>query len=51
VVTIKYLAKFQSPTAVSWPKIIHPERISKWICNLWLYTIIPTIKSIYQIKV
>jgi hypothetical protein len=25
VVTTKYLAKFQSPTAVSWPKIIQPE--------------------------
>jgi hypothetical protein len=24
-VTTKYLAKFQSPMAVSWPKIIHPE--------------------------
>jgi hypothetical protein len=26
--TTKYLAKFQSPMAVSWPKIIQPERIS-----------------------
>ena len=53
VVTTKYLAKFQSPTAVtvSWPKIIQPERISKWICNLWLYTLIPKIKSISQIIV
>jgi len=25
VVTTKYLAKFQSPTAVSWPKIIQSE--------------------------
>jgi len=25
VVTTKYLAKFQSSTAVSWPKIIQPE--------------------------
>jgi hypothetical protein len=25
VVTTIYLAKFQSPTAVSWPKIIQPE--------------------------
>jgi hypothetical protein len=31
--TTKYLAKFQSPTAVSWPKIIQSERISKLICN------------------
>jgi hypothetical protein len=36
VVTTKYLAKFQSPTAVSWPKIIHPECISKLICKLLL---------------
>jgi len=48
-VTTKYLAKFQSPTAVSWPKIIQPEQISKLICNLWLYTLIPKIKSIPQI--
>jgi hypothetical protein len=34
----KYLAKFQSPTSVSWPKIIQPECISKLICNLGLYT-------------
>ena len=38
VITTKYLAKFQSPMAVSWPKIIQPEWISKLICNLWLYT-------------
>jgi hypothetical protein len=25
IVTTKYLAKFQSSTAVSWPKIIQPE--------------------------
>jgi hypothetical protein len=49
VVTTKYLAKFQSPTAVSWPKIIQPERISNLICNLRLYTHIPKIKSISQI--
>jgi hypothetical protein len=41
VVTTKYLTKFQSPTAVSWPKIIQPEWISKLIYNLWLYTLIP----------
>jgi hypothetical protein len=34
VATTKYLAKFQSQTAVNWPKIIHPERFSKLICNL-----------------
>jgi len=44
--TTKYVAQFQSPTAVSWPKIIQPERISKLICNYWLYTCIPKIKSI-----
>jgi hypothetical protein len=38
VVTTKYLAKFQSQMAVSWPKIIQLEWISKLICNLWLYT-------------
>jgi hypothetical protein len=42
---------FKSPTAVSWPKIIQPEEISKMICNLWLYTLIPKIKSISQINV
>jgi hypothetical protein len=40
VVTTKYLAKFQSPLVVSWPKIIQPEWISKGVCNLWLYTFI-----------
>ena len=40
--TTKYLAKFQSSTAVSWPKSIQPE----WISKLWLYTLIPKIKSI-----
>jgi len=44
--TTKYLAKFQSPKAVSWPKIIQPEWISKSICNLWLYTLIRKMKSI-----
>jgi len=48
VVTTKYMVKFQSPTTVSWPKIIQPERISNLICNLWLYTHIPNIKSISQ---
>ena len=50
-VTTKYLAKFQSPTAVSCPKIIQPEWISNLICNLWFYTLIPKIKSISQIIV
>ena len=49
--TTKYLAKFQSPTAVSWPKIIQPEWISNLICNLGLYTVIPKIKSLSQIIV
>ena len=43
-----YLAKFQSPTAVSWPKIIQLEQTSKLICNSWLYILIPKIKSISQ---
>jgi hypothetical protein len=47
----KYFAKFQSPSAVSWSKIIQLEGISKLICNLWLYTLIPKIKSISQIIV
>jgi len=33
-VTTKYVAKFQSPTTVSWQKIIQPERISNLIYNL-----------------
>jgi hypothetical protein len=51
VVTTKYLAKFQSPTALSWPKIIQLDWISELICNLWLYTLIPKIKPISQIIV
>jgi hypothetical protein len=39
------------PWILSWPKIIQPEWISKLICNLWLYTLIPKIKSISQIIV
>jgi hypothetical protein len=46
VVTTKYLAKFQSPMAVSWPKIFQPERISNLICSSSLYTHIPKFKSI-----
>jgi hypothetical protein len=46
VMTTKYLAKFQSPMAVSWPKIFQPERISNLICSSSLYTHIPKIKSI-----
>jgi len=40
--TTKYMAKFQTPTAASWPKIMQPECISKLICNLWLCTLMPT---------
>jgi hypothetical protein len=47
-VTTKYLAKFQSPRAMTWPKIIGPERNVNLICNLSLYTHIPNIKSISQ---
>ena len=48
VVATKYLVKFQSPTAVRWPKTIQPEWISKLICNLSIYTLKPKIKSISQ---
>ena len=46
VVTTKYLAKFQSPTAVSLQNVIQPDWISKVICNLWLYTLVQKVKSI-----
>jgi hypothetical protein len=48
VVTTKYLAKFQSPKAITRPKIIGPERNVNLICNLSLYTHIPNIESISQ---
>ena len=48
MVTTKYLAKFQSPRAITRPKIIGPERNVNLICNLSLYTHIPNIKSISQ---
>ena len=48
VVTTKYLAKFQSPRAITRPKMIGPERNVNLICNLSLYTHIPNIKSISQ---
>ena len=44
--TTKYLAKFQSPRAITRPNIIGPERNVNLICNLSLYTHIPNIKSI-----
>jgi hypothetical protein len=40
------LAKFQSPRAITRPKIIGPERNINLICNSSLYTHIPNIKSI-----
>jgi hypothetical protein len=43
-VTTKYLAKFQSPRAITRPKIIGPERNVNLICNSSLYTHIPKIK-------
>ena len=46
MVTTKYLAKFQSPRAITLPKIIGPERNVNLICNSSLYTHIPKIKSI-----
>jgi len=45
VVTTKYLAKFQSPTTLSWPKIIGPKRNVNLICNTSLYTHMAKIKS------
>ena len=48
VVTTKYLAKFQSPRAITRPKIIGPEQNVTVICNISLYTHIPNIKSISQ---
>ena len=48
MVTTKYLAKFQSPRAITRPKIIEPEQNVNLICNLSLYTHIPKIKSISQ---
>jgi hypothetical protein len=45
-VTTKYWAKFQSPRAITRPKIIGPERNVNLICNSSLYTHIPNIKSI-----
>jgi len=47
-VTTKYLDKFQSPRAITRPKIIEPERNVNLICNLSLYTHISNIKSISQ---
>jgi hypothetical protein len=45
VVTTKYFAKFQSPRAITRPKIIGPERNVNLICNSSLYTHMPKIKS------
>jgi hypothetical protein len=45
-VTTKYLTKFQSPRAITRPKIIGPERNVNLICNSLLYTHIQKIKSI-----
>jgi len=45
-VTTKYLAKFQSPRAITQPKVIGPERNVNLICNSSLYIHIPKIKSI-----
>jgi hypothetical protein len=47
-VATKYLAKFQSPRAITRPKIIGPEQNVNLICNSSLYTHIPKIKSISQ---
>ena len=42
-----YMAKFQSPRPITRPKIIGLERNVHLICNSYLYTHIPKIKSIY----
>jgi hypothetical protein len=47
-VTTKYLAKFESPRAITRSKIIGPERNVNLICNLSLYTHTPNIKSLSQ---
>ena len=44
--TTKYLAKFQSPRAITRPKIIGSEWNVNLICNSSLYTHISKIKSI-----
>jgi hypothetical protein len=44
----KYLAKFESPRAITRPKLIGPERNVSLICNLSVYTHIRNIKSISQ---
>jgi len=49
-VTTKYLVTFQSLTAVSWPKIIQPKRISRLICNLWLCITLSYQKSSQYLK-
>jgi len=46
VVITKYLAKFQTPRAITRPKIIGLEQNVNLICNTSLYTHIPKIKSI-----
>ena len=48
VVIAKYLAKFQSPRAITRPKIIGPERNVNLIIKLSLYMHIANIKSISQ---
>ena len=42
-----YMAKFQSPRPITRPKIIGLERNINLICNSYLYTHKPKIKSIY----
>jgi len=46
VVTNKYLAKLQSPRAITRSKIIEPDRSVSLIYNSSLYTHIPKIKSV-----
>ena len=48
LVTTQYLAKFQSPRAITRPNFIGLERNLNLICRLSVYTPIPNIKSISQ---
>jgi hypothetical protein len=51
VVTTKYLAKFQSPRAITRPKIIEPERNVNLICNSSLYTHVFLTYSVTHVRI
>jgi len=48
--TIKYLAKFQSPSARTRPKIIGPEQNVNSICNSSLYTYTQNMSAISEYR-